>query len=133
MSTVVGRAVRTGQQHLGDVRPEERLAAGDEDLPDAGAGRLGCGALDVLERERPGFGPRRGAHAAVVTGEVAVEVGVEPEPRPDDGRFLVRAWRPLADEEPAGLALGGHLDDGVAGEAGPAVEVEPETSRDRAR
>ena len=92
-------------------------------------GRLGGGALDVLERERPGIRPRRGAHAAVVTGEVAVEVGVEPEPGPDDRRLLVRARRALADEEPGGLALGGHLDDGVPGEASPAVEVGPETRR----
>ena len=124
-----GESQRTGQEHLGDVRAEEGLAAGDEELADAGARRLGRGTLDVLERERPGFRPWGGAHAAVVTGEVAVEVAVEPEPRSDDRRLLVRARRALADKKSAGLALGGHLHDGVPGEASPPFEVGPEASR----
>jgi hypothetical protein len=84
--------------------------------------------LDVVKRERSGIRARRGAHTTIVTGEIAVEVGVEPQPRADNRRVLVRL-RALTDEEPAAVALGGHLDDGVPGEASPAVKVGPETSR----
>src|SRR5262245_6122300 len=93
----------TRQQDLVDVREKEGLAAGNEDVPDAKLGCFLCDLLYVLKAERPPRRLWRGAYATIIAAQIAVEVGVEPQPRPN--RTIGFAFRRglAAADHPAGL------------------------------
>src|SRR5258707_622272 len=72
-----------GVRNLAVPGKKKGLAAGDEDLADAELGGLDRDPPHALEAERPPRRLGRGAHAAIVAAQVAVEIGVEPEARAD--------------------------------------------------
>src|SRR5262245_9689941 len=114
----------TRQQDLIDVREKEGLAAGNEDLPDAQLGCFLCDLLYALKAERPPRRFRRRAHATIIAAQVAVEVGVEPQPRPNRTIGIAFRGSLTGPYYPARLiCLLGRLNQGVAGEAAPGCKV----------
>src|SRR5262245_59283027 len=114
----------THQQGLVDIGQKEGLAAGNEDLPDA---QLSCFLRDLLyalKAERPPRRLWRGAYATIVTAQIAVEVGVEPQPRPDRTIGFAFRWGLAAADHPTDLiCLLGRLNQGIPGEAAPGCQV----------
>ncbi len=71
---------------------EERLAAGEQRLAAAEAGELLARPAHDVQRQPPRARARRGHRAAVVAGEIAVEVRVEPQPRAQRRRVARCRW-----------------------------------------
>ena len=95
VSTVVGAAAAHAVRISPISGKQKRLAAGHEDFADAELGGLGRDALHALEAERPARRRGRGAHAAIVAAQVAVEIRVEPEARADRADPARQARAPL--------------------------------------
>src|SRR6516164_4137822 len=116
--TVVAAVSGARSQDSADVREEKGLAAGHEDFVDAEFGCLIGDAPDALEAERSTRRLGRGAHAAIVAVQVAVEIGVEPEAGSDRSIGGVSRRRLAASNYPARAARGGRgIDQGVSSEA----------------
>ena len=81
---------------LAEVRVEERLAAGQQQLAAAEAGELLGRSARHVDLQAPGRGARRRFRAAVVAGQVAVEVRVQPEPRAERRGLRASARGPWA-------------------------------------
>ena len=88
-------------EHVDDLRLDERLAAGDVDLLEALGDRLVDERAEALEPERAPARLRRGRHHAVVAGQVAVEVRVDPQPRREVRRAEQRHHRPPVARRPS--------------------------------
>ena len=80
VSSVVGRRFGAGRHELVQSREQEGLSAGEDEFEYAGLDSFGGELLDPIQAQGASVGPRRRHHAAVVTAEIAVEVGVEPQP-----------------------------------------------------
>src|SRR5262249_16591383 len=110
----------TRQQDLLDVGEKEGLAAGNEDVADA---KLDCFLCDLLYALKAGRPPRRlwrGAYATIVAAQVAIEIGVEPQARPNGTIGFAFRWGFAAADHPARLiCLLSRLDQGVPGKATP--------------
>ena len=119
---------RAGLQDLADVCEQEGLAAGHEDLPDAEPCCLDRDLADAVQAERAAGCLGRGADAAIVAAQVAVEIRVEPKPRPD-GTVRVRRLGSLpVPKDPATAAcLDARIHQAVVREAAPSLEIDADT------
>src|SRR5215510_11120249 len=119
-----GRCRGARQEYLADTGEKERLAAGNEDVPDPQLGCFLCDLLYALKAERPPRRLWRGAYATIVAAQVAIEIGVEPQARPNGTIGFAYRWGFAAADHPARLiCLLGRLDQGVPGKATPSCEV----------
>src|SRR5262249_5964586 len=109
-----------GGDNLADVLQQKRLAARYEDFFDA---KVASFASDPLYAREPEFPARRGGrrpHAAVVATQVAVEIGVEPEPRTDWPVVSSGYRNCAASEDPTRTAIFNcRFEQGIAGEPAP--------------
>src|SRR6516164_10815484 len=122
--TVVAAVSGARSQDPADVRQEKGLAAGHEDFVDAEFGCLIGDSPHALEAERPTWRLGRGAHAAIVAMQVAIEIGVEPEAGSDRAIGGVSGRSLATSNHPARTAgCGRSVDQAVPREAAPGLEI----------
>src|SRR5712664_416242 len=113
---------------LADIWQHEWLAAGDKDFTYAEFRRLDRDPSHPLDAESP---PRRfglRAHATIITAQVAVEVCVKPQTRADGPIFSDILTSLSIAEHPTGATFFDcHVDEAVAGEATPCLELGADT------
>jgi hypothetical protein len=121
---------RTGCQDAADVRKKERLAACHENLADSERCRLACDPPHPQQAERSSRRLRRGAHTAIITAQIAIEICVEPKPRAE--RTVGFAWRftmgfgwrfTTSDYPTIATLLEGDVDQTIAREATPSFQL----------
>jgi hypothetical protein len=118
---VCGR--RAGRQNVTDVVQQERFAARYKYFGNAKRGRFTSDPPYPIHAEGTSRRLRRRANTTIVTAQIAIEIGVEPKPRPKGTRGFHFYRRFAAPDDPSVASpFKRRFDQTITGEATPSFE-----------